>query len=115
MITSQDDLKKFMFNYVYGLCAQANAVEKIFVSMDLEFSHFVHHTFNVCWKYTFGETTLDGRCSDRECIWAGEVCKIFEPHALAVLERELEVARGYDNDERVSMLEAKITRIKNHR
>ncbi len=115
MITSQDDLKKFMYNYVYGLCAQANLQEKLFTSLDLEFSHFVHRTFDVCWKYTFGEITLDGRCSDRECIWAGEVCKIFEPHALAVLECELNGARGYRNDERVAMLEEKIRRIKNYR
>lgn len=41
------------------------------------FHAFVERTTNVVWKYLHGSQTLDGSCSDFECVLSIEAAQVF--------------------------------------
>jgi len=108
----KDDLNKHLRTFVLGHCFLWNEATKQFSAHDLEFYGFVNRTLGQCMLYLNAEITLDGSCSDFECVVASEVKAIFHDHILHCLQRDYDQLVDYGNVDGANVVKAKMQMIR---
>lgn len=78
---NRDDLMQATMSWVLGECFTWNDQVTQFnlgdPASELEFGRFVHRTHSTVWLHLQGRKTLDGSCSDLECVLATKAKAIF--------------------------------------
>lgn len=108
----KDDLNKHLRTFVVGHCCLWNDHAKQFTALDLEFYGFVNRTLGVCHRYLNAEITLDGSCSDFECVVASEAKAVFHDHLLHCLQRDYDQLVDYNNTEAANAVKVRMQMIK---
>lgn len=70
-------LMQATLRYIIGACYEWEMHAAQFIGSPDDFYQFCLRTHSVCWRYCIGRQTLDGTCSDTECVEAMNMHRAF--------------------------------------